>query len=312
MREHKKKYVMDFGNGIMIQTMEELHENFNFKKVMEYFKSRRLVVWLEDRFYSDEADAIKALKPNDPNAPQKICAALGIDYSEYAEELDDPETVAWRAERRERLKKFTDDEKIIKKVDYVAFDQEDLEDILRDPFLPNIIYLCNNFFKFPSGMLRKTNLTYIGLGKVFAKIDSQKQVNFRELNISFQNIRFVADEQEMKMLTKTEEKISEDVKREAKAAAESRLPAIRASDTQMVLADFIPSAVIAQIAMRFKSRISVKHEGKFIDAKSVNMLKIRGLTKGTWVTVKAEGFDAEEAVKTFNELWLKGWQKNHQ
>ncbi|MBR6014107.1 MAG: HPr family phosphocarrier protein [Selenomonadaceae bacterium] len=80
----------------------------------------------------------------------------------------------------------------------------------------------------------------------------------------------------------------------------------------MVLADFIPSAVIAQIAMRFKSRISVKHEGKFIDAKSVNMLKIRGLTKGTWVTVKAEGFDAEEAVKTFNELWLKGWQKNHQ
>ena len=121
MRKRKSKFALDFGDGISIQTMEELRENFSLKKVMEYFKSRRLVNWLEDRFYSDEADAIRAIKPpNDPNAPQKICAALGVDYSEYAEELDDPETVAWRAERRERLKKFTDNEKILKKVDYVA------------------------------------------------------------------------------------------------------------------------------------------------------------------------------------------------
>ena len=40
------------------------------------------------------------------------------------------------------------------------------------------------------------------------------------------------------------------------------------------------------------------------------MLKIRGLGKGTYVTVKAEGVDAEDAMKAITELLQKGWQKN--
>lgn len=314
MRKRKNKFALDFGDGLLIQTVEELRENFSLKKIMEYFKNRRLVNWLEDRFYSDEADAIRAIKPTDQNAPQKICAALGVDYSEYAEELDDPETVAWRAERRERLKEFTNDEKIIKKIDYVAFDQEDLEDILRDPFLPNTIYLCENFFRFPSGMLRKTNIGYIGLGKVFAKIESQKPVDFKELNISFKNIRFVADEQEVELLNKAEEKAKEEIKKEQekekeKLAPKQKLPVLRLSDTQMILADSISPVAVFQTAVRFKSRISIRHEGRLIDAKGLNILKVVGLTKGVRVTVNAEGFDAKEAIETFADLWKNGWQK---
>ena len=317
MRRRKTKFALDFGDGVTIQTMEELRENFSLKKIMNYFKTRRLIAWLEDRFYSDEADAIKSLKPTDQNIPQKICEALGVDYNEYAEELDDEETIAWRAERRERLKEYTDDEKIIKKIDYVAFDQEDLEDILRDPFLPNTIYLCENFFRFPSGMLRKTNLMYVGLGKVFAKIDSQKPVDFKKLNISFKNIRFVADEQEIELLTQAEKKVEEDIKKveeetKEKNLPEPKLPVIRLSDTQMILADSIPPAAVAKTAMRFKSRISIRHEGRLIDAKSLNVLKIVGLTKGTRVTINAEGFDAQEAIEAFAELWQNGWQKTGQ
>ena len=307
MRQRKTKFSLNF-DGAEIQTMEELREHFSLKKVMEYFKNRRLMAWLEDRFYSDEADAIKSLKPSDSNVPQKICEALGVDYDDYAEELDDAETIAWRQERREKLRKYTDNERIIKRVDYVAFDQEDLEDIMRDAFLPNIIYLCDNFFRFPSGMLRKTNIDYVGLGKVAIKIDSQKPIDFRKLNISFRNIKFVDDEQEF-----FEEKKSVEVEKpvaEEKPAPEPQLPTIRLSDTQMVLADSLNPAAIAQTAMKFKSRIFIKHEGKFIDAKSVNMLKIRGLGKGTYVTVKAEGVDAEDAMKAITELLQKGWQKN--
>ena len=307
MRQRKNKFGLDFGDGAEIQTMEELREKFNLKKIMEYFKNRRLMAWLEDRFYSDEADALKSLKPADPNAPQKICEALGVDYEEYAQELDDAETVAWRQKRREKLRKYTDNERIIKRVDYVAFDQEDLEDIMRDAFLPNIIYLCDNFFRFPSGILRKTNIDYVGLGKVAVKIDSQKPIDFRKLNISFRNIKFVEDEQEFF----AEEKPVE-VKPvvEEKPAPEPQLPTIRLSDTQMILADSLNPAAIAQTAMKFKSRIFIKHEGKFIDAKSVNMLKVRGLVKGTYVTVKTEGTDAAEAMKAVTELLQKGWQKN--
>ena len=306
MRQRKTKFALDF-NGVEIQTMEELRENFSLKKVMEYFKNRRLMAWLEDRFYSDEADALKSLKTSDSNAPQRICEALGVDYEDYSEELDDAETVAWRQGRREKLRKYTDNERIIKRVDYVAFDQEDLEDIMRDAFLPNIIYLCDNFFRFPSGILRKTNIDYVGLGRVAVKIDSQKPIDFRNLNISFRNIKFVDDEQEY-----FEEKkpvVEKKIIVEEKPAPAPQLPVVRLSDTQMVLAD-VPPAVIAQTAMKFKSRIFIKHEGKFIDAKSVNMLKIRGLTQGTYVTVKTEGFDAKEALKTVMELFQKGWQKN--
>lgn len=307
MRQRKSKFALDFGNNVEIQTMEELRENFSLKKAMDYFKNRRLMVWLEDRFYSDEADAIRALKPADSSAPQKICEILGVDYDEYAEELDDAETVAWRQERRKKLRQYTDNERIIKKVDYVAFDQEDLEDIMRETFLPNIIYLCDNFFRFPSGILRKTNIDYVGLGRVGVKIDSQKPIDFRKLNISFRNVKFVDDDQEYFEEKKPviEEKIVVEEK-----TPEPQLPTIRLSDTQMVLADSLNPAAIAQTAMKFKSRIFIKHEGKFIDAKSVNMLKIRGLGKGTYVTVKTEGVDAADALKAVIELLQKGRQKN--
>lgn len=307
MRQRKSKFALDFGNNVEIQTMEELRENFSLKKAMDYFKNRQLMVWLEDRFYSDEADAIRALKPADSSAPQKICEILGVDYDEYAEELDDAETVAWRQERRKKLRQYTDNERIIKKVDYVAFDQEDLEDIMRETFLPNIIYLCDNFFRFPSGILRKTNIDYVGLGRVGVKIDSQKPIDFRKLNISFRNVKFVDDDQEYFEEKKPviEEKIVVEEK-----TPEPQLPTIRLSDTQMVLADSLNPAAIAQTAMKFKSRIFIKHEGKFIDAKSVNMLKIRGLGKGTYVTVKTEGVDAADALKAVIELLQKGRQKN--
>ena len=307
IRKRKNKFPLVFKDNAQIQTMEELRKNFDFKKVMEYFKTRKLAVWLEDRFYSDEADAIKALKPTDSNVPQKICEALGVDYSDHAEELDDAETVEWRAKRRERLRKFTDDENIIKKVDYVAFDQEDLEDIMRDPFLPDTIYLCDNFFKFPSGILRKTNIVYIGLGNVFGKIESQKVIDFRELNITFKNIRFVSDESDIEKYLQAD-KVAEENKT---ASEEKKIPVAvpRFSDTQMVMADFVPSAAITQTALHYKSKVFIRIDGKLYDAKSLNILKIRGLTKGSSVTVSAEGFDAAEVIKGFSELLKKGWQR---
>ena len=181
MRQRKNKFAMVFKDGVEINTMADLHNNFDFRKVMEYFQSRRLTTWLDDRFYADEADAIKTLRLNDRNTPQKICEILGVNYEDYAEELDDEETAQWRLERRERLKQYTTEETIIKKIDSVAFDQEDLEDILRDSNFPPVIYLCNNFFRFPSGMLRRRGITYIGIGgNVAVKVDTQKPVKFQE------------------------------------------------------------------------------------------------------------------------------------
>ena len=63
-----------------------------------------------------------------------------------------------------------------------------------------------------------------------------------------------------------------------------------------------PSAVLVQTASKFKSKIQIKARGKIIDGKSILMLMSMGLTKGTEVTIIADGSDAKEAVTALISL----------
>ena len=310
MRRNREKFLMLFKNDIEINTLAELKKNFDFRTVMAYFKSKQLITWLEDRFYSDEADAIKALKPTDKYAPQKICDILGVDYEEYCEDLDDAETVAWRQKRREHLKKYTNDPTIIKKVDTVAFDQDDLEDILSDTPVPNVIYLCDNFFRFPSGILRKNFITYIGLGKnVKVKFETSKAVNLDALDITFENITITDEEPETEVAEEIEEVEEEEVAEETEPA--EPVPVNRNVENRIVQASFIPASAITQTALRFKSRISLRWDGKTTDAKSILMARSRGLVLGQKVRILTEGEDADEALSAMSNLLEHGQKRNY-
>ena len=309
MRPQKNKFPMIFKGGIQINTMSDLRKHFDFKKIMNYFQSKKLAAWLEDRFYSDEADAINKLRQNDRSVPRKICNILGVDYDKYYEELDDPETVAWRAKRREHLKKFTDDPEIIKKIDNVAFDQDDLEDILREEPVPERIYLCNNFFRFPSGILRKEYIAYVGIGEVTIKFETKNPVDISKLEISFENINFTEEEPDEELEEDIEAEDDEEFIEEDEAAEE--LPqSFRFVESRMVNAIFIPASVIPQTALRFKSRITIRFDGKTMDAKSLDILRARGLSKGEKVTLNIEGTDAREAMDTFLDLLETGVKKS--
>ena len=310
MRRNREKFLMLFKNDIEINTLAELKKNFDFRTVMAYFKSKQLITWLEDRFYSDEADAIKALKPTDKYAPQKICDILGVDYEEYCEDLDDAETVAWRQKRREHLKKYTNDPTIIKKVDAVAFDQDDLEDILSDTPVPNVIYLCDNFFRFPSGILRKNFITYIGLGEnVKVKFETSKAVNLDALDITFENITITDEEPETEVAEEIEEVEEEEVAE--KTEPEELVPVNRNVENRIVQASFIPASAITQTALRFKSRISLRWDGKTTDAKSILMARSRGLVLGQKVRILTEGEDADEALSAMSDLLEHGQKRNY-
>ncbi len=63
-----------------------------------------------------------------------------------------------------------------------------------------------------------------------------------------------------------------------------------------------PASMFVQAAAKFKSKITVTAKGKTVDAKSILMIMGMGLTKGTELTIKAEGADAEDAVKALVEL----------
>jgi phosphocarrier protein len=63
-----------------------------------------------------------------------------------------------------------------------------------------------------------------------------------------------------------------------------------------------PAAQFVKTASRFRSRITLDRDGRTADAKRI--LAVLGLqaSKGTSVTVRAEGEDAETAVAALREL----------
>ena len=63
-----------------------------------------------------------------------------------------------------------------------------------------------------------------------------------------------------------------------------------------------PASVFVQTAAKFKSKVQVQAKGKTADAKSILMLMSLGLSKGTEITISADGPDEADAVAALKEL----------
>ncbi len=63
-----------------------------------------------------------------------------------------------------------------------------------------------------------------------------------------------------------------------------------------------PASLFVQTASKFKSKVQIKAKGKTVDAKSILMIMSMGLTKGTEITLSADGPDEADAVNTLKEL----------
>lgn len=168
----KIKFPLKMKNDAQVRTLEELREHFDLAAVLGYFDDGRLVEWLESRHYDDEVKKIKVLVSSADDFKRDLCDILGVCYSEN--EVDDIDfiDISSRNERRERLKRFTADDKILAAVDNVVFSQEELEDYLNKYRVPivelrgtaptplgnefrcmikgmDVIYLCGERFIIP-------------------------------------------------------------------------------------------------------------------------------------------------------------------
>ena len=183
----KIKFTLEMKAGVQARTLEDLQENFDMEKVVGYFTDGRLQTWLEERYYEDEAEAVSKLSKNTPDFNKKLCEALGVEVA--GEELSniDIEAVEMRKQRLENLRQYTADKNILDKVDFVAFNQEELGDLLSDGV--SEIILCNGSFRIP---LKQKNKKYIGVGRVEAVIKSEEKVDFAALGINFVNVKFDA------------------------------------------------------------------------------------------------------------------------
>jgi len=63
-----------------------------------------------------------------------------------------------------------------------------------------------------------------------------------------------------------------------------------------------PASAFVQTAARFNSDIEVTHEDNTVNAKSILAVLTLGAHQGSEIIIKAEGEDAEDALKALEEL----------
>lgn len=177
----KIRFPLEMENGVEVRSMEELRDNFSTSRVLSYLKNGKLEVWLRDRFETDIADKIGQLDLQAEDLAKKLCEIFDITYNEEAE--DELKKAEERTERILLLKKYTDDKQFEEVIDSIAFNQDELYDLLDEE--TDTIYLCGEKFSIP---LAKEGVSYIGINQPTVVIDSKVEVDWVRKNISVENV----------------------------------------------------------------------------------------------------------------------------
>lgn len=187
----KIRFPLKMDNGVEVRSMEELMEHFSLAKVLEHFENGTLVTWLRDHDAKKNiVEAVEALEQNEPELARKLSEIFDVPYDENTEE--EIIKAEERAERLERLKEFTDDEQFFDKIDYVAFEQDELCDLLAEK--AKTIYLCGDRFSIP---LSESGVSYIGINNPTAVINSKAVVDWNEKKILIEGMTFDEKYQEV-------------------------------------------------------------------------------------------------------------------
>lgn len=183
MKKRNIKFPLIMENEVEVRTIEELREHFSLENVLGYFFNGKLKTWLNHRYYEEEAIQIEELEGKEKSnaLKEKLCEILGVEY-EDSNELD-IDVIELRKERIAKLSLYTDEKSIIEKIDIVAFDQEELSDLLDNN--QNEIYLCSGEFAVP---IARKDVTYYGIYNPIVKITSKNDVNFDSNNILFNEV----------------------------------------------------------------------------------------------------------------------------
>ena len=178
----KIKFALKLKDGADVRTLEALQEHFDLEKVTAYLLDGKLLEWLEDRYYDEEAEKIRALDKDAKDFHKQLCNALGAPYE--GEDEIDIEALERLNEKREKLQQLTADKDIIANADKTAFSQEDLAELLDED--EHTIYLCGEKFTIP---VRVSNRKYIGiLGKPEIKITAETPEELAKKEIFFENV----------------------------------------------------------------------------------------------------------------------------
>ena len=194
-------------------SIEELRTHYDTAKAVEHFKSGALLAWLEERYYETAAAKVRSLKqeydrlvessssedsgfrifkimiPKNEDIAAFLSDVLGIKQAESKGRVSGRE-----AEKREKLRKKTDDETILSHAALTAFTQEDMAELLDAG--EKTIYLCGREFEIP---MRVEGVKYVGiLGTPTVHIAAAvlKDIKKRGISLSSVEIDYLEDELE--------------------------------------------------------------------------------------------------------------------
>ncbi|MBR3447790.1 MAG: sel1 repeat family protein [Oscillospiraceae bacterium] len=177
------RFPLQMKDGTAVRTLEELQEHFDLESVLGYFADGKLKTWLANQYYEVLAEKVAALSSDTPDLNAKLCEIFGVEYSADADDTDF-ETLQRRNEKLRILREITTDQSILDNVDAVAFNQDELFDILDEA--PAIIYLYGAKFSIPYA---KGNITYIGVNNPEVSLE-KNELEYKKNGILLQRIRF--------------------------------------------------------------------------------------------------------------------------
>ena len=180
----KVKFPLELKDGYLARSnIEEVRAHFDLEKIIAQFHNGRLKIWLEDHYLSEMAEQVAALDGDAPDLAAQLCTILGVEG--VATDTVDSYAIRERERKLQKLRQCTSNERYLNMVEYAAFDQRDLDDVLKNN--PTEILLCGGEFYIP---LVAKQRTYYGIGKAVAVIDSDEIVAFEELGITFVDVDF--------------------------------------------------------------------------------------------------------------------------
>ena len=175
----KIRFPLELADGTQARTLEDLQEHFDLESVLSYYKNGKLLTWLRDRYLESEAEAVEALDETAADFQKQFCGIFGAEYKDHSVDLEE---IARRQERLAKLRTYTDEVEFIDHIDLVAFDQEDLADLLDDG--QKVIYLCGEKFSVP---VSQHGVHYTGVNSPVVHLSGKLPKSWEEADIVFQS-----------------------------------------------------------------------------------------------------------------------------
>lgn len=179
----KIRFPLIMKDGIQVRTIEELRENFDMELLTKYFLDGKLRVWLEHRNYNEELSEIDTLKEVHKNISGELPRIFKIDFKEKVDVIE----LQKKLEKEQLLKQYTYDERWFEKIDYIAFNQKELETLVEKN---NKVYLAGDEFLVNNQLKDKK---YIGINKPILKLKFSDKYKNNDKTITFKNVILKSD-----------------------------------------------------------------------------------------------------------------------